>query len=221
MMKRLRECGPAMVLAVAVMFCGLPAAAAKMSASAAELGEQLDGLAQLHAEFEQIRYDEQGNRLQRSRGEFWAQRPDRFRWHVDAPFEELLVGDGESLWLWDPDLEQVTVRPYDRRLQSTPASLLSGSVDRLLETFTVEHRERDDELHFVLRPVDDKALFDRLELIFRDALPRWLIIHDSMGQVTEVMLSNVQTEFAEDPERFRFQAPEGADVFHEGAHDSD
>lgn len=193
-------------------------AQAKMADSAELLAQHLDALTQLHAQFDQRRYDGRGMEMQRSQGRFWAERPDRFRWEVSAPFEEILIGDGETIWLWDPDLDQVTVRPYDERLRSTPASLLSGAVEDLLEDFSVQHSVEDGLIRFRLQPRARDALFEELEMIFDDGNLRWLVIHDGMGQYTEITLTEVRSEFEQNLERFRFVIPEGVDVLHEAGH---
>ncbi len=214
-LKRILFGGLALALAISV-------AAANGNASAAErLAEHMADLEQLTAGFDQRLVDGRGIELRRTRGRLWAERPDRFRWEVEAPFAELLIGDGETLWLWDPDLEQVTVRPYDDRLQATPARLLSGAVEDLLEAFDVDHLAADaGRDRFTLWPRAGDALFERLEFIFEDGRPSHLVIHDGLGQRTEVQLLDVQTQFDADADRFRFEIPEGADVLYEEAEHS-
>lgn len=188
--------------------------------SAAErLTERMAGLEQIEAAFSQELIDGRGMVLRRSSGRLWAERPGRFRWEVDAPFAEVLIGDGETLWLWDPDLEQVTVRPYDARLRATPVRLLSGSAEELLEAFDVDWEPGGDAEsdRFVLWPREGDPLFERLEFVFADELPRRLVVHDGMGQRTVVELHDVRGHFDADPDRFRFEIPEGVDVLYEEA----
>ena len=192
-------------------------AAANGNLTAAEhLAARMAELEQLEAGFSQRLIDGRGMELRRTQGRLWAERPDRFRWEVEAPFAEVLIGDGETLWLWDPDLEQVTVRPYDERLQATPARLLSGAVDDLLEAFDVDRLAGSDGAErFTLWPRAGDALFERLEFMFESGQPRFLVIHDSLGQRTDVELLDVRTAFADDPARFHLDIPEGADVIYE------
>ncbi len=205
-----------------IMTMAVTVAAANGNVPAAErLAERMAELDELSAGFSQRLVDGRGIELRRTSGRLWAQRPDRFRWEVDEPFAEVLIGDGETLWLWDPDLEQVTVRPYDDRLKATPARLLSGAVEDLLDAFEVDHLAADDGRdRFTLWPQGGDALFERLEFIFEGEHPRYLIIHDGLGQRTEVELLEVRTGFDPDPERFRFDIPEGADVLYEEAESS-
>lgn len=200
-----------------VLLCLAPFANANGDLTAAEhLAERMADLEQLEADFSQRLIDGRGMELRQTRGRLWAERPDRFRWEVASPFAEVLIGDGETLWLWDPDLQQVTIRPYDERLQATPARLLSGAVEELLDAFDVDRLAGSDGAErFTLWPRQEDALFERLEFHFEDDRPRLLVIHDALGQRTDVELMNVRTRFEEDPERFRFVIPEGADVIRE------
>jgi outer membrane lipoprotein carrier protein len=196
----------------------LAPAAGAMEAAAAALAERLGALERLHGRFEQSLLDGRGVLLQHATGTFWADRPDRFRWETEAPFPEVLIGDGETLWLWDPDLEQVTIRPWDERLEGTPARLLSGAPEDLVDGFEVTLLEDDGaRAAFSLRPLAEDGLFERLEIVFADALPTRLVIHDGLGQRTEVTLRDVTTSFEADPERYRFEIPEGADVIRDPA----
>lgn len=184
----------------------------------ARLSARLDALETLEAHFTQTIRDGRGTLLRESSGALWAARPDRFRWEIATPFAEVLIGDGEMLWLWDPDLEQVTVRPYDERLRGTPARLLSGSAAELVESFEVDllRAERGREV-FELRPRTGDGLFDRLEMVFADDGPRALVIHDSLGQRTEVVFDEVIVGAPVDATRFAFEIPAGADVLREEA----
>lgn len=184
--------------------------------AAEHLAARMAELEQLEAGFSQRLIDGRGMELRRTHGRLWAERPDRFRWEVESPFAELLIGDGETLWLWDPDLEQVTIRPYDERLQATPARLLSGAVDDLLDAFDVDRLAGSDGAErFTLWPREQDALFERLEFIFENDRPRFLVIHDALGQRTDVELIDVRSRFDDDPERFSFEIPAGADVIRE------
>ncbi|MGH8722949.1 MAG: outer membrane lipoprotein chaperone LolA, partial [Burkholderiales bacterium] len=89
----------------------------------------LRGTQSARATFEQKVYDRERRLVQESKGTFSFLRPGLFRWRYAQPYEQLIVGDGERVWIHDPDLNQVTVRPMARALGSTPAALLAGSAD--------------------------------------------------------------------------------------------
>lgn len=188
------------------------------SDAAADLSARLEALDGFHARFEQRLLDARGGLLRTSRGELWASRPDRFRWEISEPFPEVLIGDGETLWLWDPDLEQVTIRPYDARLRGTPALLLSGDAAELVADFDVEHLPAEEGLaRFRLQPRAADSLFESLEMVFEGDRPRVLVIHDGLGQRTRVRFERIDLDPQPDPDRFRFEIPEGADVLREDA----
>ncbi|HTE41066.1 MAG TPA: outer membrane lipoprotein chaperone LolA, partial [Steroidobacteraceae bacterium] len=100
-----------------------------------KLDEFLQSLQTLQADFRQLLRDGQGRLIEESQGTLAIQRPDRFRWDYREPHEQVIVADGKKLWLYDVDLEQVTVRPMEQSLAGTPASLLSGG-DGLNANFT-------------------------------------------------------------------------------------
>ena len=186
--------------------------------AAADLSARLEALDAFHARFEQQLMDARGGLLRTSRGQLWARRPDRFRWEISEPFPEVLIGDGETLWLWDPDLEQVTIRPFDERLQGTPARLLSGDAADLVADFAVERLPAEGErTRFRLRPREEDSLFESLEMLFEGREPRALVIHDGLGQRTRVWFETIDLDPEPDPDRFRFDIPEGADVLREEA----
>src|SRR5690606_35728590 len=119
-----------LLLIAALAFAALPAQADEEKA-AQRLTELLNQAQTLTARFSQLTLDGSGSRLQETSGELALKRPGQFRWHTDAPLEQLLVSNGKQIWLYDPDLEQVTIQTLDQRLSHTPALLLSGDVSQI------------------------------------------------------------------------------------------
>src|SRR5262245_30958888 len=97
-------------------------------AATQRLSELLSKAQTMTARFSQLTLDGSGTRLQETSGQLSLKRPGLFRWHTDAPQEQLLISNGEKVWLFDPDLEQVTIQKLDQRLTQTPALLLSGDL---------------------------------------------------------------------------------------------
>ena len=116
---------------------GARPASPTISPAAMALMQALEGFETLQARFRQRVEDRRGTLLREATGSLEASRPERFRWEVETPFAELLIGDGRTLWLWDPDLEQLTIRPYDDRLSQTPARLLSGNAADVVNSFDI------------------------------------------------------------------------------------
>src|SRR5437870_1909105 len=123
----------------AILVSMASAAATKPAASDAyaRLDEFMSGLRGLQAEFKQTVRDARGRKIEESSGTLALSRPNRFRWDYREPHPQVIVADGEKLWLYDPDLEQVTVRRLDQSLAGTPAMLLSGAGD-LRDSFNIE-----------------------------------------------------------------------------------
>jgi outer membrane lipoprotein carrier protein len=166
----------------------------------------------LRARFEQTLLDEHGEAVQHSSGTFYLARPARFRWDYSAPSEQLIVGDGTSLWLYDADLEQVTVRPLSRALGNSAALLLSAQrpLDR---DFIVEPLPTQDGLRRVrLRPKDPSVSFVDIRLGFKGGDPRRMELLDKLGQTTRLELSSVERNPDLPEATFRFVPPPGADV---------
>lgn len=177
---------------------------------------QLLGQAQtLTARFSQLTLDGSGTQLQESAGELTLKRPGLFRWHTDEPMEQLLVSDGKKVWLWDPDLEQVTIQTLDQRLTHTPALLLSGDVSKIGENFEVSHKETGGVVDFVLKPKAKDTLFDNLRLSFRNGVINDMQLIDSVGQRTNILFFGVKMNQKVDVAQFTFKVPEGADVIQE------
>ena len=142
-------------------------------------------------------------------------RPGLFRWHTDEPMEQLLVSDGKQVWLYDPDLEQVTIQSLDQRLTHTPALLLSGDVSQIRENFEITFKEGGSVVDFILKPKSKDTLFDSLRLSFRNGVLNDMQLIDSIGQRTNILFMNVKMNEPLDNKQFSFEIPEGADVIQE------
>lgn len=181
------------------------------------LRDFLNDVVSLRAGFVQRIYAADSDEPQVSEGRLMIKRPGRFRWEYTAPTEQLVVCDGEKLWMYDPDLEQVTVRQIDQTLRGTPAMLLSGQAT-LDETFRVLDSYREDGLAWVaLEPLSDSPEFENLRIGMADGVLTRMELTDSLGQMTRIDLSNTVTEADLEDSLFDFVPPEGADVIGQGA----
>jgi len=164
------------------------------------------------ATFEQKVYDRERRLVQASTGSFTFLRPGRFRWTYAEPYAQLIVGDGERVWIYDPDLKQVTVRPMARALGSTPAALLAGSAD-VERAFTFSEAGSDDGLEWLeAKPRGDDAGFERIRLGLAADGVRAMELSDHFGQTTVLRFIGLVRNPPLDPSEFRFVPPEGADV---------
>lgn len=164
------------------------------------------------ARFSQVLLEADSEHAQVSEGSFYLHRPQRFRWDYESPVPQLVVADGEYLWLYDPDLEQVTVRRLDDGLSSTPAMLLSG--DGVLEdSFRLGAAYREDGYDWVeLAPLSEAADFSGVRVGFQQGLLASMELMDALGQTTVIRFSDVRVNTPLDAELFRFSPPDGVDV---------
>lgn len=173
----------------------------------------LKPLANVEATFVQHNFDGKGSILQTMKGVLKAKTPGKFRWETADPFQQLLVTDGETLWLYDQDLEQVTEQPLDKRVIATPALILSGELNQIDEAYEVYGEQLQNEWHFVLIPRSQDVLFDRLRLEFdsQQMLSR-MTIKDEVGQKTVLSFRDVKVSATLPDSLFTFIAPKGVDV---------
>ena len=179
------------------------------------LTELLNQAQTINARFSQLTLDGSGTQLQETAGQLALKRPGLFRWHTDAPMEQLLVSNGEKVWLYDPDLQQVTIQTLDQRLTHTPALLLSGDVSKIRENFEISHNEGGNVVDFILKPKSKDTLFDSLRLSFRNKVLNDMQLIDSIGQRTNILFLNVKMNEPQDDAQFTFEIPSGADVIQE------
>lgn len=203
------------MLLVAALSLGALQAQADDQVAIARLTEMLHKAQTITGRFSQLTLDGSGTQLQETSGELVLKRPGLFRWHTDEPMEQLLVSNGQKVWLYDPDLQQVTIQTLDQRLTHTPALLLSGDVSKISENFEITHKEGGDVVDFILTPKAKDTLFDTLRLSFRNGVINDMQLIDSVGQRTNILFLGVKMNQAIDAAQFDFKVPEGADVIQE------
>jgi outer membrane lipoprotein carrier protein len=191
----------------------LPAAAG--AAGVERFREYLRATQTAKADFEQQVFDRDKRLVQRSRGSFTLQRPGRFRWSYAQPYAQLIVGDGKRVWIYDEDLNQVTVRAMAQALGSTPAALLAGAAD-VERAFELSEAGAHDGLEWVeAKPREREAGFDRIRLGLGAAGVQAMELVDHFGQTTLLRFANIARNPRVDPDAFRFIPPKGADVLGE------
>ena len=162
--------------------------------------------------FEQVVTAKNGRKPERASGTFAFSRPGKFRWIYLKPYEQVIVGDGEKLWFYDKDLNQVSVKKLDNALGSTPAAILSGNND-LAKTFTLEDTGMRDGLDWLdARPKSRDTSFEIIKLGFSGSELVAMELHDNFGQVTSLRFSHLERNPALPADMFRFTPPPGADV---------
>ncbi|HQR50713.1 MAG TPA: outer membrane lipoprotein chaperone LolA [Methylophilaceae bacterium] len=166
----------------------------------------------MRAQFHQTVLDNMGGKVQDVTGSMQLSRPGKFRWDYNKPFVQLIVGDGHKVWLYDPELNQVTVRPLDKVLGSSPAALLAGGTE-IDRNFILKNDGGQGQLDWVeARPKDQDSGFERVLLGFKDGLLQEMELHDNFGQTTVIEFQKVERNPRLDAQAFRFVPPQGADV---------
>jgi outer membrane lipoprotein carrier protein len=196
-------------LIVAVLAVAPRASSANATEQLERFFEQVNTFA---AEFDQLVLDENLNRIEESTGQMWIARPGKFRWDYEPPLEQQIISDGERVWIYDVDLEQVTVQALDAAVGRTPAILLAGRGD-LDANYRIEDRGLHGEVSWVaLIPRDDDGNFSEVQLGFEGDALRLLQLVDQLGQITRIIFSANQVNPTLAATVFDFTPPPGVDV---------
>ena len=179
-----------------------------------KLVENLSAMNSMKADFHQTVEDSKRARLQDVTGKIWVKRPGKFRWDTNEPYPQSIITNGELLWIYDVDLEQITQRKLDRQVGNTPALLLSGNPEAISESFAISAYEYEEtgEWRFDLTPKSEEALFELLRVHFVNGKLRDMFLRDSLGQTTRIEFKSPEINVAVDDKVFDFEPPEGVDV---------
>lgn len=183
--------------------------------AADRLNAFFNDVSSVRASFTQQVLDPQDKALQQTSGTMLLLRPGRFRWDYTKPYQQLIIGNGEKVWLYDVDLEQVTVKKMDATLGSTPALLLSSDAN-IEDNFLVRELGVEHELAWVeLTPKNKEGGFEKLVLGFDEHNLKHMELQDSFGQLTRLSFTNIERNPELDPAQFDFVPPQGVDVIGE------
>lgn len=202
-------------LALSLLAAG---AAAAPSGAAQRLDSLLAQTHTLTAHFTETVENANAATVRRAQGTVVISKPGRFRWDYQKPYRELIVADGAQLWVYDPDLEQVTVRPEPQALAAGPAQLLAGS-GRVEDQFEVSADGTAGGLQWLrLVPRSHASDYSAIRLgLAPSGEIRVMELASKLGQTTRLEFSDVRHNVAVDPARFRFTPPPGVDVVHQAA----
>jgi outer membrane lipoprotein carrier protein len=189
---------------------------ASLSVSAAEARAQLEAflhdLSSMSAQFAQRVVDENGKLIENSAGEFFVQRPGNFRWSYKQPYAQEIIGTADRVWLYDSDLEQVSIKPIDDALGNSPALLLVSDrpLDDLFEVRDLG--KKNAVLWLELKPHNDNGAFASFRIGMADGALRLMELMDNFGQRTQLSFTSIARNPTLKPELFTFTPPPGADV---------
>ncbi len=177
-----------------------------------QLHQFLNNTRTLKADFSQMVIGKGGRKPQHSSGTVAISRPGKLRWDIQKPFPQLVVGDGENIWIYDPELKQVTVRKAGQAISGSPAALLAGS-NELEKNFTLAEAGTEDGLNWVeATPKVSESGFEKVRLGFVGSDLKAMELHDSFGQRTLIRFSGLERNPALPATTFKFVPPAGVDV---------
>lgn len=162
--------------------------------------------------FEQRVMDRAGKVVDRGSGSFTFARPGKFRWVYEKPHPQTLVADGHKLWIYDPDLQQVTVKRMDQAISSTPAALLAGRED-ITALFSLRDAGTADGLEWVeATPKTPDTGFDKVRLGLKGKELAAMELFDQLGGHSSLRFTELKPNAPVSPDTFKFTPPKGADV---------
>ncbi len=195
------------ILSISVYSMSLMATEAK-----SELEANLNGLKSFEAAFEQSISSEQRGLQETSNGRFFLSRPGKFHWEYVAPYEQSIIADGEKIWVYDKDLDQVTVRNMQQALADSPALLLSETVS-ISDQFTVTKAIGDEQIAwFSLTPKSQENQYTSIQLGFKAGVIAQMVLMDAFGQKTQIVFTDQKQNKPIAEALFNFIPPEGVDV---------
>lgn len=203
--------GLAAALALCLVGGWVPASAVAASAQE-QLHVFVSRVTAATGSFSQYTVGTQGRTQPTQTGVFSFQRPGKFKWAVQKPYEQLVISDGRQVFQFDPDLAQVTERQVDAAIGTSPAAILfgAGALEQSFEVSALPSKEGVDWLRAKPRTAD--AGFSRVDIGMKDNLPVRVELLDSFGQTTRVEFSGIDPNPALGQDAFRFVAPSGVDV---------
>jgi outer membrane lipoprotein carrier protein len=177
------------------------------------LNAALKNMDNLSADFRQTLRDEDKNIVQQSHGTLALQRPGKFAWNYLEPFEQHIVADGSELWIYDVELEQVTVKPMDAGLANAPIMILMKQSD-VSEQFDVSEVGQRKFLYWIeLKPRDAGLEYTDIYIGLEDGQVKAMELQDRFGQSTQIVFDNLRLGVVHNPATFKFKPPPGVDVY--------
>jgi outer membrane lipoprotein carrier protein len=173
----------------------------------------------MQAGFSQVIQDKSAKSLQQSQGQMSLSRPGKFRWDIQKPVAQLIIANGTRLWIYDADLEQVTIRAFHRAAGQTPALLLSDRDLALSKDFTVQMLPNPSQIAgsqlFLLTAKNKDDPFEKIRLAFLNKQIHEMRLEDRLGHVTTITFHNVKTGVTLPDSLFTFKPTANIDVIDE------
>lgn len=199
-----------------------PVAASTRQATTS-LVQQLSGLQRLTADFEQTTKVSNNKNVQKKgltaqhmnqtfKGVMKVERPGKFYWETTSPAKQTIVTTGKVVWIYDPDLQQAVRQSLDDQIANTPALLLSGNTNQIMQSYRVTQPDRT-KLYYTLYPKQEDSAFQSMTISFgANKAPNLMVLQDSLGQTTYVRFSNIKVNPTIPASVFNFEPPKGTDI---------
>ena len=199
-----------------------PVAASTQQATTS-LVQQLSGLQRLTADFEQTTKVTNNTNVQKKgltaqhmnqtfKGVMKVERPGKFYWETTSPAKQTIVTTGKVVWIYDPDLQQAVRQSLDDQIANTPALLLSGNTNQIMQSYRVTQPDRT-KLYYTLYPKQEDSAFQSMTISFgANKAPNLMVLQDSLGQTTYVRFSNIKVNPTIPASVFNFEPPKGTDI---------
>jgi len=201
------------LLVLVLMLAVLPV----FASGATELADLLNQMKTMRASFTQTIFDNQGKMGPKSSGRMALDRPGKFRWEVTQPMPQIIIANGSRLWIYDPDLQQVTIRSLKTEAGEAPALLLSHQNTRLEDDYTITEQTNQKLLRwFVLQPKKKDNMFASVKMGFDDKRQlKEMVLEDQIGHATRVQFAKIEMNVSLPTSLFTFKAPSGTDIIDE------
>ncbi|PCH84391.1 MAG: outer membrane lipoprotein carrier protein LolA [Piscirickettsiaceae bacterium] len=179
------------------------------------LKQFLSTLHQMSGEFTQIIVSERGSTIRSASGTFKVKKPGLFDWQYKQPYEQQIVSNGQKIWIYDEDLEQVSIRQISESLNSSPLSIFVSDtpVDNIFDIKSIGTKEDADWVRLTPKTVDSS--FEYIDIGFHHGQLSNMVLQDNFGQTTRLLFTNISKNTPIDDADFEFIVPEGSDVFEE------
>ncbi|VTX89300.1 outer membrane lipoprotein chaperone LolA [Acinetobacter ursingii] len=214
----------ASVVAPVMSVTAFAATAASEQQATSNLVKQLSGMQSLSANFEQTTKATNNTRAPKNKGltaqhmnqtfkgVMKVERPGKFFWETTSPSKQTIATTGKTVWIYDPDLQQAVRQNLDDQVANTPALLLSGNTNQIMQSYRVTQPD-SSKTYYTLYPKDSEGAFQSLTISFgANKAPSLMILQDSLGQTTYVRFNNVKLNPSIPASTFNFTPPKGTDI---------
>lgn len=203
------------ILAILFSYVALGASSHADTHSAQDLNQLLQNLHSMEANFTQTTHAGKG-KVTRTTGKMYMQKPGRFRWDIKKPMPQLIVANQKTLWIYDPDLTQVTIRKFQYEAGEAPALLLSHENNTVEKNFNVSVvQKKSNEQWYNLTPKKSDGMYEKIQLGVSNGAIQKMALTDNLGHQTAIEFSQVKTNTSLQPGLFQFKTPRGVDVIDE------